>query len=43
MLTCYFFQAEDTAKDGGPAAAAKAVKGKDVPKEASLSEVDDAE
>jgi hypothetical protein len=36
-------QAADTAKIGGPAAAAKATKGKDVPKEASLSEVDDAE
>lgn len=43
MLTYYSHQAEDTAKDGGPAAAAKAAKGKDVPKEASLDEVDDAE
>jgi len=34
-------QAEDTAKSGGPAASAKQRKGKDVPKEAELSEVDD--
>lgn len=43
MLTFNFQQAEETAKDGGPAAAAKAAKGKDVPKEASLDEVEEAE
>lgn len=43
MLTYILHQAEDTAKSGGPAAAAKAAKEKDVPKEADLEEVDDAE
>ena len=33
--------AADTAKASGPAASAKARKGKVVPKEASLSEIDD--
>jgi len=41
-MRCYH-QAAETADKGGPAAAAKAAKGKDVPKEASLKEVDDAE
>lgn len=44
MLTCDSpHQADDTAKSGGPAAAAKAAKEKDVPKESDLKEVDEAE
>lgn len=42
MLTL-ILQAGDTAKSGGPAASAKQRKGKEVPKEADLSEVDDEE
>lgn len=42
-LLTYVYQAEDTAKSGGPAAAAKAAKGRDVPQEKSLDEVEELE